>query len=167
MRVNTRLLGEIDVDDALVFHFPAGLLGLEDLKRFFLIEPAPGSPWKYLQSVEDGDLALLVADPFAIHPDYAPSLPAGDLAEMGLSEDSEAALLVVAVLPEDVREMTVNLRAPLVFNPATGQARQVVLEDDRYAVRHPVFSAKAAGTAGREAPPAKRRALAATVPAVR
>lgn len=167
MRVHTRLLGEIDVDDALVYDFPAGLLGLEDLKRFFLIEPAPGSPWKYLQSVEDGDLALLVVDPFVVHPDYAPSLPAGDLTEMGLSEESEAALLVVAVVPENIREATVNLRAPLVFNPAAGVARQVVLEDDRYAVRHPVFGGGEAAGARPVTPSRRRRALAAALPAAR
>lgn len=165
MRINTRLLGEIDIDEAIVFTFPEGLLGLEGLRRFFLVEPAPGSPWKYLQSVEDGNVTFVVADPFVVCTSYVPRLPAVDLADIGLSEDSEAALLVIAVVPEDTRDTTVNLRAPLVFNPAAQLGRQVILEDDQYAVKNRVFPGEGSGDPALRpvAASSKRRPLAAAM----
>lgn len=37
-----------------------------------------------------------------------------------------------------LKKATVNLLAPVVVNTATGSARQVVLSDRRYTVRHPL-----------------------------
>jgi flagellar assembly factor FliW len=34
--------------------------------------------------------------------------------------------------------MTANLKAPLVVNLATGLAAQVILEDPRFPLRHPI-----------------------------
>ncbi len=42
-------------------------------------------------------------------------------------------------MPGDVRAMTANLQAPLVINPATRLGKQVILTDERFSLRHPVF----------------------------
>ena len=35
--------------------------------------------------------------------------------------------------------MTANLQAPLVVNPASRIGKQVILTDERFSLRHPVF----------------------------
>lgn len=124
-----------------MFEFPEGLCGFEALRRFVLIETAPGAPWKWLQSVEEPDISFVVVDPFLIVPDYAPSLPEGDLARVGLGRPDEAVVFAIAVVPDDLERMTVNLRAPLLFNAAARRGCQVILPDERYPVKHPVFAA--------------------------
>ena len=37
MKINTKVLGEIEIDERQVFDFPGGLLGLPELTRFALI----------------------------------------------------------------------------------------------------------------------------------
>lgn len=119
-----------------------------------LAEPLPGFPEHrdyalvaaessgllfWLQSVvPDGPRFLAVpAGPF--FPDYAPALPAGACAQLGLADAGEAQVLcLVTVLGGDVATATANLRAPLVVNPATGRARQVVLTDGRLPIRRPL-----------------------------
>lgn len=153
MRVETRLFGPLEVEEDKVLAFPEGLYGFEGLRRFVLIETAAGAPWKWLQSLEDGDICFVVLDPLVVEPGYSPSLSEADLERVGLAREGEAALLVLAVVPEDLTRMTVNLRAPLVLNPVARRGCQVVLPDDRYAIKHPVFAAlaRAAASAGEPA----------------
>lgn len=140
MRLETRLFGSLQIEEDRVFDFPEGLYGFEELRRFVLIETAPGAPWKWLQSVEEPDISFVIVDPLLIVPDYAPSVPEGEMGRIGLRRRDEAVFFTIAVVPESLEQMTVNLRAPLLFNAAARLGCQVILPDDRYAVKHPVFA---------------------------
>ena len=48
-------------------------------------------------------------------------------------------MLAVVKIPDDLSKMTVNLRAPIVVNTVNNRATQIVLEDERYSMRHPVM----------------------------
>lgn len=147
MLIETRLFGPIDTDEDRVFLMEGGLPGLAHLERFVLIETEDRSPWKWLQSVDDRNMAFVVIDPFCIFPGYAPELSDADREALGLGGADEAAYLALAVVPEKIEDMTVNLRAPLAFNPARRRVRQVILNDDSYAIKHQVFSALLPGIA--------------------
>lgn len=143
MKLKTRLFGCLDALPEAIYEFPQGLYGFEDLKRFILLTIEGVTPWRWLQSVEDGDIAFLVLDPFLVDEHYSPSLRPNDLQVIGLDKVPHTAVpfcLVIAVVPDDVHRMTVNLRAPLVFNPIARKGIQVILDDDRYLIKHPVFS---------------------------
>lgn len=131
-----------------VFSLEGGLPGLEHLKCFALIETEEGSPWKWFQSVDDGNIAFVVVDPFVVLPDYAPEPGASERDSLGIFGPDEIAYLVIAVVPEDIEEMTVNLRAPLVFSLTGKKVRQVILDNDAYAIKHRVFPARTLGAAG-------------------
>jgi flagellar assembly factor FliW len=93
----------------------------------------------WLQSVApDGPRFLAVpAGPF--FPDYAPALPRAACAELGLGDAMEADVYCLVTVPDgDVSASTANLRAPLVVNPATHRARQIVLADGRHPIRRPL-----------------------------
>jgi flagellar assembly factor FliW len=75
----------------------------------------------------------------AYFPDYAPSLPAAACAELGLDDASTARLYCVVTVPDgDVAAATAKLRAPVVVNPATHRAHQVVLMDAAHPIRRPL-----------------------------
>jgi flagellar assembly factor FliW len=139
---------------ALAVAPPAPPSAFPPVQVLTLAEPMPGFPSHrdyalvaaessgllfWLQSVvPDGPRFLAVpAGPF--FPDYAPALPTGACAELGLADAADAQVLcLVTVLGGDVATATANLRAPLVVNPATGRARQVVLTDGRLPIRRPL-----------------------------
>ena len=61
------------------------------------------------------------------------------LRRAGLADVAEADLYCLVTVPDgDVGAATANLRAPLVVNPVTHRARQLVLTDGVHAIRRPL-----------------------------
>ncbi len=57
----------------------------------------------------------------------------------GAGDAAEAAVYCLVTVPDgDVTAATANLRAPLVVNPATQRARQIVLTDGGHPIRRPL-----------------------------
>lgn len=123
-----------------VFQFPAGLFGFPSVKRFMVAEiPGGGDLFKQLIAVDEPDLAFTIVYPFPLFPQYAPDIGEEDLREIGAESDEQVMLYVIGNVPQDFKQTTANLRAPLIFNPYTRLARQVILSDDRYTTRERLF----------------------------
>lgn len=108
--------------------------------RDYVLVPAGGAGLLYwLQSAAPEGPRFLAVPAAAYFPDYAPALPAAVCGELGLAHSVDARLYCLVTVPEgDVAAATANLRAPLVVNPATGRARQVVLIDGAHPLRRPM-----------------------------
>ena len=61
MRVDTTRFGEIEIQDKDLFEFPMGMLGFGRYKWFFIVDHRDNSPFKWLQSAEDGELAFIIS----------------------------------------------------------------------------------------------------------
>ncbi len=137
MKLMTKYFGEIDYESDEVISFPEGLFGFEDEKAYLLIRfDNEDDNLLCLQSVKNSHLAFIVVNPFRMMPDYAPYVPDQDLNDLGVNNQELVAIYAIAVAGNEPSETTVNLKAPLVINPATRQGRQVILEDTRYSFRH-------------------------------
>lgn len=137
MKLQTKYFGEIEYEEEEVLTFPVGLFGFEE-ERHFLLLPFEGSGATLLclQSVTTPALAFVVMDPFSLDPDYAPELQPKELRELGVAESQELGFYVLCVVKKPVAESTVNLKCPVAVHPETRVARQVILETDRYEMRH-------------------------------
>ncbi|MFQ5780137.1 MAG: flagellar assembly protein FliW [Nitrospiria bacterium] len=135
--------------------FPEGILGFPHIKRFVILEEESGSPlFRWLQALDDPEVAFVVADPAIFMPDYCEKIPVGERYPVALFDrtDGEAdapekqpILLVIITVPqEDPMKMSANLLGPLVINPQTRMAKQIVLSDEGYSSEHPVFNLVAA-----------------------
>jgi len=118
--------------------FAAPLLGLEHLSRFALVEIDPGSPLLALHSLEDDAVRLLVVDPVEVVAGYAPAFDAVARAAVGLAPGEDGLLFVVVSAGASLEDSTVNLLAPVLVNPETGVAAQVVLTGSTYPLRQPL-----------------------------
>lgn len=125
----------------LEIQFPAGLFGFPDVHRFQLVD-VQGSEGILRQLVATDsriDLAFTVAYPFAFFPEYAPEIADAELAEIGATASDTILLMVILQVPAKLQETTANLKAPIVMNTRTHQARQVILSDDRYPTQARLF----------------------------
>ena len=129
VHVRSGRFGSFDVPETSILHFPQGLVGFPDLHRYVVLDHRPGSPFKWLLSVDDPDLAFAVAHPGELVADYRPPLELA--ARLLETEPTEVALFVLVTIPSDPTRMTVNLMAPVVVDLRTRRARQIVLDDPR------------------------------------
>ena len=101
MLIRTLNFGEIEVPDDKVLHFEEGLPGFARIQQFTLLEVEEVRPFLYLQAIGDPPIALLVVDPRLIDSAYQFKLSPGDMADIGVSDPSEASVFVVATIPAD------------------------------------------------------------------
>jgi flagellar assembly factor FliW len=92
-----------------------------------------------MQSTEKADLAFILVKLEQIVPGYSIELDDEIVAELKLTQPEEAVVRVIVTLPEDVRKSTVNLVAPIVINFKKGLAKQIILNNPEYGLRHPLF----------------------------
>jgi flagellar assembly factor FliW len=131
-------LESLPVQTENVIQFPLGMLGFETIKRFALLENPQELPFRWLQVIDQPNLAFLVLPATQFLPSYQPDVPADDVKFLGLSQPEDALLFnIVTLRPGGVS--TVNLKGPIVINRFTLRAKQVVLANAaEYSVQHPL-----------------------------
>ena len=127
----------MDYEKEEIIDFPEGVFGFEDETQYLLIRfDNEDDTLLSLQSVKTPALAFVVVNPFRIMPDYDPYVPDGDMEFLDVENQELVAIYSIAVVGNEISDTKVNLKAPLVINPANRRGRQVLLDDDRYSVRH-------------------------------
>ncbi len=140
MKILTKIFGEIEINEEKVLTFDEGIIGFPDLNRFMLIHDADDDKKtvSWLQSLDEPAFAMPVVDPLAVDPTYNPIVEDELLKSLGEITEEDLIVLVTMTVPRDVKKATVNLKAPFVVNSKNLKACQIILEDDRYLVKHPI-----------------------------
>lgn len=140
MMIQTRHFGEISVDESKVINFKDGIPGFTDIKNYVLLtnedNKEGGGPFFWLQAVDNGDIALALINPFAFYPTYSPEIKDEYVGFLGHETANDLSVFNVVVVPEDLKDMTVNLRAPILINQNTKMGAQVISENQEYGIRH-------------------------------
>ena len=141
MKFSTTRFGGLEVDDRSVLTFPSGILGFPDWTRYVILDHDTDAPFKWLQCVEQPNLAFVIIDPVLFKPDYRIQLGAEALAEIQAAPDQQdLTIAVILTIPsDDPNRITGNLRGPLVMNPHSRFCKQVVLSED-CPTRYPLFA---------------------------
>lgn len=142
MIIDTTRFGGIEVDDSMILTLKGGLLGFADATNFILIDHAPQSPFRWLQSAQIPELAFVVIDPFEAIEDYPLEPLMQALKEIGIQESEEIAVGVIVTFRKGPPGNTVNLLAPLVFSVDSRTGVQTVLHNLKYGTQHPLTVAK-------------------------
>ena len=134
MQIQTSRFGTIEIDERKVINFPHSIPGFTE-RDFIVVMIESHLPFLWLQALHNPDLAFVIADPFLFFPDYLPNVNNADKAFLGITGDM---LIYAITVVREGAHVTMNLLAPIVVNPSTNIARQVVLENSNYTVRHNV-----------------------------
>jgi len=138
-KIQTTRFGEIEVGDDHVIHFKDGMIGFSKLKEYTLIE-SPGMPLiLWLQSVDEPDIAFPLVEPYFFKKDYKVNLSDSDKHSLGFQEGDRQKLLTVMTIPENMTQMTVNLKAPVVVDINRSSGAQIIMQDRSLEVRTPAF----------------------------
>lgn len=122
---------EYEYLDSTVIEFVEGLIGLPRLKKAVLVENPSFRPFLWLAAVNDHNSRFIVVEAGLIFPEYKPVVhledPNGDS-----PLDPDTVVLAVVNVSSEWTQTTVNLRAPILLNPHTRIAAQVVLSNSKY-----------------------------------
>lgn len=141
MKYRTTRFGEIEFPDEVIMSFPEGVLGFPSDTRYVLLEhSADGSPFKWLQSLNNPDLAFIIVDPLYVDARYQFEIDLDTERLIGTADVGACAVMSIVNVPHDAPiRMTANLKAPLVVNVANRTGRQVILGSQLYAISTPIF----------------------------
>ena len=141
MVIRTKIFGEIDVNTEKLISFPDGIIGFPDLKQFMLIydEDKKDSNISWLQSIDEPAFALPVINPLKVEDDYNPMVEDELLSKLGNLKPENMLVLVTITVPSDITKMTVNLKAPIVINAEENKAAQIIVDDEAYEIKHPIY----------------------------
>lgn len=142
--VHSSRFGTLEIEAAAVLSFPRGLIGLGG-SRYALLTTDPESPFSWLHSTENPELALPVTRPFQFFPSYEVVMSDEEAESLGIGDDAPADVWVTVRAAATAKDITVNLRAPIIVTSAAGgpAAYQVINETPGLDVRTPLFAANA------------------------
>lgn len=141
MLVKTKFFGEVDLPEEEILTFERGLIGLADYKRFTILYDCEKEETNisWLQSVDEPTLALPVIKPWLVKEEYNPTVEDELLSSLGELTEENLVILLTMTVPADIKEMTVNLKAPVIINADTRKAVQIIADNQDYEVKYKVY----------------------------
>lgn len=145
MKVDTRYFGEIEIEDEKILHFEQGLFGFEEFKDYTILYDIEeeGEPFfSWLQCVTEKGLAFPIVNPFKVKEDYDPIVEDALLGAIGDCKPEELLVFLLATVPNDPKEASVNMKAPLIINTVNRRGMQLIVENEDYAIKHMIMQDK-------------------------
>lgn len=139
MTIKTRDFGEQSITEDKILTFPNGLYAFEDEHKFVMLSPLGDDVYPaWLQSVENENLCFIVFDPEQIAANYSVTADAECISAIELESGVKPHYLVLAVVPEEYKNTTVNMKSPIMINAGKMLAVQAIVSEN-YPIKFPVF----------------------------
>ena len=139
MKILTTRFGELDIPENLIIRMTKPILGFEMLRRYVIVETEDFEPFKWFQSIDDPEVAFVVVNPLLFFPDFLVEVNPKEIEELKVADVSEIITYTIVTIPKDYTRMTANLQGPILINGETRLAKQLVLVNSRYGIRHRLF----------------------------
>ncbi|HGM3507190.1 TPA: flagellar assembly protein FliW [Clostridioides difficile] len=115
-----------------------GILGFENLKEYELLDIEDNDSLKEFNSTEEECIGFVVVSPFEIINEYEIVLNQETIEKLEVKSPKDVVLFNIITLGKTLEESTVNMKAPIVINIKTNFGMQIILQDDKYSIRHPL-----------------------------
>lgn len=135
MKIDTKLFGEIEINEESIIYFKEGIPGFEDYSKFVILN-IEDSPIKCLQSIEDKNICLIIINPFDYFKDYEVNLYGNEIDKLEISKEEDVMIFNVLNIKNDM--MTANMLAPIVVNVIKKLGMQIILQDSNYSIRQEI-----------------------------
>jgi len=130
--IETSRFGRIEVEERDVITFSC-LPGFPQARRFVVMEHPGGSLFAWLGSLDEPDVAFVIANPWHFFPGYDPPIGSRELQSLAIEEPSELEIAAIAHVEEGAVHL--NLAAPLLINTRSQRGMQLISDDSRYGPR--------------------------------
>lgn len=125
VRFETSRFGELEVSEDKIIYFPEGIPGFREIKRYILMD-YKDTPLKWLQAIDDPDIAFIVIEPNYLFPDYSVRIDESIENLLKLKSSDDAAILLIIRVEDE--KIIPNINGPLIINAETKIGMQIVLD---------------------------------------
>lgn len=144
MNIQTKFHGEIEIQLDQLWNFPKGIPGFEDEKEFVLLPIEGNDIFQVLQSSNTSSVAFIVTNPYTLVADYTFDIDDPTIELLNIEKPEDVFVLGILTLKQPFDTSTINLQAPLIFQTNSRKAKQMILNDNRFATRHTIGQPKEA-----------------------
>ena len=165
VRISTKALGEVSVSSEKVIDFPEGILGFPEACQFALLPHREDSPFHWLQSMTDKNLAFIMIDPIELFQiRYEKCFQSEDFGALGWEttlapetknetayepkeeEKIESFLnefcqvFAFVTIPQNRgKDMTANLQGPIIIHKRRLLGKQCISDHPEHILRFPII----------------------------
>lgn len=139
MIIKTKYHGTRSYEQKDIITFKNGLPGFETLIEFILFLVPENDMFSVLQSIQDPEIGLIVVSPFIACKSYEFDLKEPICESLNIKDMSEITLYNTVTINSKVEDITTNLKAPIIINIKDKLGQQIILDNEKYKIRHPLF----------------------------
>ncbi|MDF2804112.1 MAG: flagellar assembly protein FliW [Anaerocolumna sp.] len=139
MLINTKFLGDIEIEKKEIICFEHGLPGFNTLRDFVLLPVVGNAALNYLQSMQETNVCFILMNPFLIIEDYEINISEETVTDLIIEKPEDISLYSILTITEKIIDITANLAAPIIINTTNNKAAQEILNDSKYAVKHKLY----------------------------
>ncbi|GFZ30987.1 flagellar assembly factor FliW [Clostridium zeae] len=139
MKLETKYHGILNYEEEDIITFAKGLPGLQDLKKFILVDFEENPIFKILHSVEDEEVGLVTVSPFDFINEYEFELKDSIVERLAIKDSNEILVLNTVTLSSKVENITTNLKAPIIINTKAKLGEQIIIDNEKYMIKHPLL----------------------------
>lgn len=142
MTIETRDFGNVEINENEIINFPKGIFAFDDIRNFVILKPmGDGSAPMWLQNADDKYPCFIVFKIDEIINNYMPMPLKQDLDIINYEENDEIVYYSIAVIPDDCKKTTVNLKSPVVINVTKRLGAQIILPQN-YEIKYKLYKQK-------------------------
>lgn len=131
MIIETKFFGQLTIDEATIVEMVQPVFGFESIRHYTLIaDQELGEAIFWLQAIEDGNTCFILVNPVAFSLSIPNRLSTEVFAMLQVSSIEALDFAYILNIKDELESATVNLKSPIVFNPITKQAAQIILPED-------------------------------------
>jgi flagellar assembly factor FliW len=132
MKIQTKYLGEMEIEEQKQIYFANGIPGFPEEKQFVLLDVPSNPVFQILQSVQSIYTAFFVINPFLLYKDYSFDLDDNTIETLQIKSEDEVVILSIVTLKDPFHSSTINLKAPIVINSNQMFGKQYILNQEEY-----------------------------------
>ncbi|RSD25200.1 flagellar assembly protein FliW [Mesobacillus subterraneus] len=139
MKINTRYHGEVEINQEDILSFAKGIPGFQEEREFCLLPLSEEGVYYVMQSLNTSELAFIVTNPFNFFKEYDFTLEESVIEELHLESEKDVRVYTILTVQDPFIKTTANLQAPVITNLNNRKAKQVVLHNEQYGTKQPIF----------------------------
>ncbi|MBK1812940.1 flagellar assembly protein FliW [Clostridium sp. YIM B02505] len=139
MKLETKYHGILNYEEEDIITFAKGLPGLQELKKFILVDFEENPVFKILHSIENKEIGLVTVSPFDVVNEYEFELKDFIIEKLKIEDSSDVLVLNTVTLSTKAENITTNLKAPIIINIKSKLGEQIIVDNSKYMVKHPLL----------------------------